>query len=198
MATPAQVTANRANAQSSTGPRSVEGKSAASRNSLKLGIHAQAMIIPGEDPAALEQLTATYEQKFQPVGPIELSLVEVIIRAAWMQQRYARIETEYLNARIAALPEDTPHPLGAVMLQDAACGNTLHKIFRRQQAAQRDWYKAIETLCRLQMGRQTAEAQAAIAPPSTNSYPNRVRFDAAPQTAAQRAPEPLVNLALRL
>jgi hypothetical protein len=198
MASPAQVTANRANAQSSTGPRSVEGKAAASRNSLKLGIHAQAMIIPGEDPAGLEQLTATYEEKFQPVGPIELSLLETIIRAAWMQQRYARIETEYLNARIAALPEDTPYPLGAVMVQDAANGNTLQKIFRRQQAAQRDWYKAIETLSRLQAARHHAAAQAAAAQSAKPASPNRVRFDMPPLPTLSDLPELPVNLALRL
>jgi hypothetical protein len=115
-----------------------------------------------------------------------------------MQQRYARIETEYLNARIAALPEDTPHPLGAVMLQDAAGGNTLQKIFRRQQAAQRDWYKAIETLCRLQMSRQNAEAQAATARSAKPASPNRVRFNLPPLPTLSGLPELPVNLALRL
>ena len=87
MASPAQITASRANAQLSTGPRSVEGKAASSRNALKLGITAQSMIIPGEDPAALDQLTADYRQQFQPVGPVETALLETIIRAQWMQLR---------------------------------------------------------------------------------------------------------------
>jgi hypothetical protein len=115
-----------------------------------------------------------------------------------MQQRYARIETEYLNARIAALPEDTPHPLGAVMVQDAAGGNTLQKIFRRQQAAQRDWYKAIETLSRIQDARRHAESHTVTPRSTTDSSSNRVRFDAPPQSPARTAPEPPVNLALRL
>jgi hypothetical protein len=156
------------------------------------------MIIPGEDPADLDQLSHSYEQKFQPVGPIESSLLDTIIRAAWMQKRYARIEAEYLNARIAALPEGTTYPLGAVMVQDAANGNTLQKIFRRQQAAQRDWYKGIETLSRLQSGRRHAEAQAVTAPSATNCPQNRVRFDNPPQPPARRVDEPPVNLALRL
>src|SRR3954454_827870 len=208
MATPAQITANRANAQLSTGPRSVEGKAAASRNSFKSGLHAQSMIIPGEDPDALEELTGSYEQQFQPVGPIEIALLQTIIRAQWMQQRYSRIETDYLNARLAALPEGTEHALGAVMTQDAANGDTLNKIFRRQQAAQRDWYKAIETLSRLQTERRRAEVQAATARPATPTHsanPNRVRFDNVPPQALQSAARatPLdfddpVNLALRL
>ena len=74
MATPAQITANRANAHFSTGPRSVEGKAASSRNSLKLGLTAQSLIIPGEDPAEFDQFIAGHEQKFQPVGPVEEEL----------------------------------------------------------------------------------------------------------------------------
>uniref|UniRef100_Q029H2 Uncharacterized protein n=1 Tax=Solibacter usitatus (strain Ellin6076) TaxID=234267 RepID=Q029H2_SOLUE len=198
MATPAQVTANRANAQLSTGPRSVEGKAAASRNSLKLGLTAQSLIIPGEDPAEFDRFTTSHEEKFQPVGPVEEELLEIVIRSAWMKRRYARIEADYLSARIAALPEGTDYPLGAVMIQDAAAGNTLQKIFRRQQAAQRDWYKAVEALTRLQAARYNAELQAqiqaAVPPPS----PNRVRFDNLPQPSVRPAPAPEINLALRL
>ena len=191
MASSAQINANRANAQQSTGPRSVEGKAASSRNSFKSGLHAQSMIIPGEDPDALAELADSYEQRFQPVGPIETALLQTIVRAQWMQQRYSRIETDYLNARLAALPEGTEHALGAVMTQDAANGDTLNKIFRRQQAAQRDWYKAIETLSRLQLERRRAEMQAASARPATpppSANPNRVRFDGSPQAAPRLQP----------
>ena len=202
MATPAQVTANRANAQLSTGPRSVEGKAVSSRNSLKLGLNAQSMIIPGEDIVDLEELTAAHQLKFQPVGPVETELLETVIRSAWMKRRYARIETEYLSARIAALPEGAEYPLGAVMIQDAANGNTMQKIFRRQQAAQRDWYKAIETLARLQASRRHSEMEAALRvppiPPRMTPPPDRVRFDAPPLPAQRPAAEPPVNLALRL
>uniref|UniRef100_Q01U32 Uncharacterized protein n=1 Tax=Solibacter usitatus (strain Ellin6076) TaxID=234267 RepID=Q01U32_SOLUE len=198
MATPAQVTSNRANAQLSTGPRSVEGKATASRNSLKLGLTAQSLIIPGEDPAEFDLFAASHEEKFHPVGPVEEELLEIVIRSAWMKRRYARIEADYLGARIAALPEGTEYPLGAVMIQDAAAGNTLQKIFRRQQAAQRDWYKAIETLTRLQTARRHAEAAQAQAPAPLPGPPNRVRFDAPPATPPSPAAALPVNLALRL
>jgi len=203
MTTSAQFTANRANAQLSTGPRSVEGKAAASRNSFKLGLTAQSMIIPGEDPAELDQLAAAFEERFQPVGPIEAALLQTVVRAQWMQQRYARIEASYLHARIAALPEGTEYPLGAVMAQDSANGNTLAKIFRRQQAAQRDWYKALETLSRVQANRRTAEAQTVIGRPATKSpaaEQDWVRFNDSPQSPSQTPAhlEPPANLALRL
>jgi hypothetical protein len=58
MPTQAQLNANRLNAQKSTGPTSPEGKATSSLNALKSGIDAWSHIIPGEDPAELETLTA--------------------------------------------------------------------------------------------------------------------------------------------
>src|ERR1039457_566639 len=69
MATPAQITANRANAQKSTGPRSVEGKSASRFNALKHGIDAASIVIPGEDPADYDSLAAAYHRAFRPETP---------------------------------------------------------------------------------------------------------------------------------
>jgi hypothetical protein len=207
MGTPAQNNANRANAQHSTGPRSVEGKAAASRNSLKFGIHARSMIIPGEDAAALDELTAAYARQLQPVGPVEAALLKMLVRAEWMQQRYARAEAELLSFP-NPFPSDSKHRLGDAIHHNVANYDTLTRIFRRQQAAQRDWYKAIETLCRLQTERRRAEVQAAAARPATptpSANPNRVRFDNVPPQALQSAARatPLdfddpVNLALRL
>jgi hypothetical protein len=50
MSSPAQILANRANAQESTGPRSAEGKAASRFNALKHGLDARSIVLPGEDP----------------------------------------------------------------------------------------------------------------------------------------------------
>jgi hypothetical protein len=201
MATPAQVTANRANAQSSTGPRSVEGKAASSRNSLKLGLYAKSVIIPGEDPADLEELTTQFFEEFDPATAVEEHLVQAMVHAVWMQRRCDRIEAAYLNARIAAQPETAGHALGAAIMEDAAHGNVLHKLFHRRQAAERDWSRALTDLTAIQGARFQHEAQAeaeALALSRPPAPQNRVRFSAPPQPSAQRAPEPPENLALRL
>ena len=83
MATPAQLTANRANAQKSTGPRSAEGKSASRFNALKHGLDAQSVIIPGEDPAAYDALAADYRAEWQPTTPSDNFHVDTMIRADW-------------------------------------------------------------------------------------------------------------------
>ena len=71
MATPAQIEANRRNAQRSTGPRSVEGKAVSRFNALKSGIDAKSLVIPGEDPAELEALVANYYLQFPAATPVE-------------------------------------------------------------------------------------------------------------------------------
>src|SRR5471030_3294178 len=103
MSSQAQINANRLNSQKSTGPASPEGKAASSLNALKSGIHAVSHIIPGEDPAALEALTAAFLLEFQPTGPNQLALVDTLIAAEWTQRRLRRIEAELWNSRDESL-----------------------------------------------------------------------------------------------
>src|ERR1039458_3646708 len=81
MATPAQITANRANAQKSTGPRSVEGKSASRFNALKHSIDAATIVIPGEEPADYDALAAHYLHEYRPQSASESFHVDTMLRA---------------------------------------------------------------------------------------------------------------------
>src|SRR5678809_1138490 len=90
MATPAQINANRANAQKSTGPRSVEGKSASRFNALKHGIDAASIVIPGEDPADYDALVTAYHRDFRPQSPSETFHVDTMLRADWQKRRLQR------------------------------------------------------------------------------------------------------------
>jgi hypothetical protein len=117
MATTTQITAALANAQLSTGPRSAEGKAASSKNALKLGLYAQTPILPGEDAEELAALARSFTGRFRPQTPIEEAFLEDLVRAEWLKRRYRRIEAEVINARFAALPEDST--VGDVFIQDA-------------------------------------------------------------------------------
>jgi hypothetical protein len=136
--------------QKSTGPRSAEGKTAVRFNALKHGADAESRVIPGEDAAALDALSRAYFDQLQPAGPLETFLVESIVRADWTQRRLSRIEADVLRNALGE-PEDAS--LGIVFQQDAAGPKALQKIFRRQQAAQREWYRALAELRRLQQAR---------------------------------------------
>ena len=75
MATPAQITANQANAQLSTGPRSVEGKSASSLNALKHGVDADTTILPGDHLDAYQALATEYITTYRPADVADRFLV---------------------------------------------------------------------------------------------------------------------------
>jgi hypothetical protein len=152
MASPAQILANRLNSQKSTGPRSVEGKAASSMNALQHGARAESRIIPGEDVQALAQLAEAYRQEYQPDGPEEELLLDTIIRADWTQRRMARLEAEVFHAFLSQSPDSSTSP-GAAFLNDASGPNALQKIYRRQQSASREWYRARIELRRLQEDR---------------------------------------------
>jgi hypothetical protein len=162
MATIAQITAALANAQLSTGPRSVEGKAAASKNALKLGLYAQTPSLPGEDPEELAALARSFTGRFRPQTPIEEAFLEDLVRAEWLKRRYCRIEAEIINARFAALPEDST--VGDVFIQDAEGPRLLEKIFRRQQAAERQYHRALTALRQAVAERRLALAE----PPNPN------------------------------
>ena len=94
MATPAQFAANQANAQKSTGPRSVEGKSVSRFNALKHGIDAQSIVIPGEDPEEYDALAEAYHREYRPESSSEAFHIQTMLRAAWQKLRLARVQRQ--------------------------------------------------------------------------------------------------------
>jgi hypothetical protein len=159
MATPAQIQANHRNAQRSSGPRTEEGKAASRFNALKHGIDAKSLTIPGEDPAELEALALDYHRRFHPAGPMEAFFVETLVKADWDRRRYSRIEAQYLRVQFAALEEPTDTPLGVIFGNDAKKGNVLGKLFRRQSAAERSYFRALAELRRAQRERAQEEME---------------------------------------
>ena len=202
MSTPAQVTANRANAQLSTGPRSVEGKASSSRNALKFGIHAQSLVIPGEDPEELEALARDYERDLRPTGPVESAVVQTLVHSDWMLRRLARIDAEVTRLVLSRLETPAEFPLGQAYIDDAAGGRLLESIARRRRAVQRDYFQALKLIRELKAARSEAEMFRAMAsqplapsPLPTPPAENRLRFSAPPSAPPH---PPFDNPALRL
>ncbi len=81
MATAAQIAANQANAQKSTGPKSVPGKAASSRNSFKLGLSGSttAAFMSEEDRALVDRRKSEWRQGFDIQGGDEEWLFEVAV-----------------------------------------------------------------------------------------------------------------------
>jgi len=210
MASPAQLTASRVNGALSHGPVTSEGKAISSQNALKLGVYSEALIIPGEDPADLGQLAAEYRAYYKPVGPEEEAFLEDAIRARWMKLRYFRLEAAVINFRVASNPEtESEHAVAAALDQDRKFGNTLQRLYRRREAAHRDWAEAIASLKACQALRRQQESEA----PAESDMVAELRREAAaikaevtrlgsfralPQTSSRRPADTPENLALRL
>src|SRR5712664_270267 len=171
MPTEAQINANRLNAQRSTGPTSPEGKARSALNALKSGIDAWSHIIPGEDPAELEALTEQFLQHYQPADPVQLSLVDTLISAEWIQRRLRRIEAQLWNYQVECLDKNLSRadfidasiqhnsPLGHAY-QDAL--DPFTRIQRRIDATNRMFLRTLKALQDL----QTAAAAAPVEPAS--------------------------------
>ena len=79
MATEAQIEANRANAQKSTGPRTPEGKEKASQNAITHGLSARETVIRGDDELEFEIHRETLLDQLIPGSPLEEMLADRIV-----------------------------------------------------------------------------------------------------------------------
>ena len=161
MATPAQIAANRLNAQKSTGPRTPEGKEASRLNALKHGLDSASIVIPGEDSAAYEALAADYDDEFDPQSAVERFQVDTLIRCDWQRRRLQRVEAKLYRALLAegASPED----LDVAILRDSSTAKLLRKVFSQIASLDRAYSRVLNDLRRIQSQREQYETQFAAA-----------------------------------
>ncbi len=139
---------NRANAQHSTGPRSVEGKLASSRNSLKHGLASGELIIPGEDRAAFEALLNDLLEGHRPANPTEELLVNEIAQAYWLAQRAIHFQNQCFT-------------------ESGVDDNRLSLFLRYQTTHDRRFHKALNTLIHLRRGWARPARTVAVVPQNT-------------------------------
>jgi hypothetical protein len=148
MATPAQVIANRTNAQLSTGPKTQSGKTAAAQNSVSHGLSATRFaVLPHEDPDEYAALLQALTEEFEPDSTIEDFLVEELARAQWKLRRVQMLENEILAGSGASASSSD---LARRFSEDCSENQVLAKLNRYEQAARRALYKALEKLMDLQ------------------------------------------------
>jgi hypothetical protein len=113
MSSTKQLAANRANAQSSTGPRTPEGKSRSAANARKHSFAGTAFaIVKIEDRDAVDRLRADLIAVYQPANSQELFAIERIAIAQHNLLRLAKLEaglcTFALDRAMSDLANDTP------------------------------------------------------------------------------------------
>jgi len=88
----AQLAANRANAQKSTGPSTPAGQAKSSKNALKHGLTGKTVLLPHEDPALYQSELAELIEMHRPATDDELRLVQSIHDCGWRIARVQQIE----------------------------------------------------------------------------------------------------------
>ena len=166
-----QLSANRANAQKSTGPRTEEGKRRSALNALRHGLTAQVTIMTEADREALEAFSKPIIAELRPVGPFETQLAQTIATFQFRINRIAAVEInlfalDSLEDRAGQFDIDDPQVHDAVCqakayLSDPAAFDRL-SIYSQRLMSQSD--KALKQLRRLQeerYERQDAELHTA-------------------------------------
>ncbi len=138
MATEAQIVANTANAQLSTGPITPEGKAHSAINAIKLGFYAkQAVLLTEEDHQAFEALTVAFRFELHPAGPVERALYTQIVLAAWNIERANRLEADLAVDGIdPLLSEANEKALNRIDTYRMRAERNFHKCLKEIQAYQ--------------------------------------------------------------
>jgi hypothetical protein len=206
-----KIEANRQNARKSTGPKTPEGKAAVRQNALKHGLLSQVVLLPGEDGEALQELGERLRAELQPVGELEIRLVDRIIAVYWRLRRLGQVEvgifaaernellteradqetSSYKSSELDELlataqgititdkkkyeealararqlrseQEDDTTILGRTFVRDADKANAFSKLSRYETAVDRQLYRALHELERLQRARTGGNVPAPVA-----------------------------------
>jgi hypothetical protein len=93
MSSDAQIAANRANAQLSTGPQTPAGKAVSSHNAIKTGLTGRNVLLPTDDRQAFDEHVARLLAEFQPATDAEKTLVHSLAGTQWRLLRIPSLES---------------------------------------------------------------------------------------------------------
>jgi hypothetical protein len=164
--TEAQLFANRANAQLSTGPCTEEGKRRSSLNAFRHGLTGQIVIHTPEDQAAFQKHCEAIREALAPVGALELDLAQAIAEDKWRLNRARALENAVftLGLQKNSYDDGDPNPeveaalaLGRTWVQQA---KNLQLLTTYEQRIRRSVEKNMAELKALQAERKDAIERA--------------------------------------
>jgi hypothetical protein len=160
-----QISANQANAQLSTGPRTEEGKKRSSLNALKSGLTGRTVLLPGEDASAYKAHCEAFLAGFNPVGEEETALVQLFADTRWRLDRCSVLETNLFALGQVEFQDLFPEelPLGRQALIQAHTFRAYQRDFRnlstQEGRLQRTFQRELDKLHALQAERHQQEIQ---------------------------------------
>ena len=139
MSTEAQVAANQANAQHSTGPKSATGKATICLNAFRHGLAGAFMILSNEVREDFDELYQGLLAEHKPETPTEILLVESMAQHYWLKQRALRLQAFCFD-------------------DEGGCDEKQLALYLRYQTThERAFYKSLNTLLKLRADKRKAE-----------------------------------------
>jgi len=165
---PAQLLANQANAQLSTGPRTSAGRAKSSLNALKSGLTGETILLPTDDAIEYERHLNNYVRDLSPEGEVETDRVILLAQTAWRLKRVPSLEASiYALGEIEladAFPDYEDNPELRASLVRAAVHLKYEKQIRnlhlQESRLQRRFDKALHELIDIQFKRSQAAQPA--------------------------------------
>ncbi|MGA8026326.1 MAG: hypothetical protein WB992_04220 [Bryobacteraceae bacterium] len=193
---PAQLIANRENAQLSTGPRTPDGKAKASVNAVKSGLTGRTVLLPTDDAAEYAALIAAYQNEFAPIGRAECELVQSVADTDWRLHRIRSLEFALYTQGHLQFEEALnhyPEDIRPAMIQlqtHVTYEKQLRNLNIQEARLYRRHEKDLAELHRLQTERKAKEAESLDAPVSTpiTSAKNGFEFSTAPSIVSAAPP----------
>jgi hypothetical protein len=166
---------NKANAQHSTGPKTVEGKANSSHNPFKHGLYSKQLVIGNEEVAELDALKADLRAQHQPANDTEEILVNEMAEQFWRIRRARCLEASLLET-------------GDIVLTHLAA------IQRMMTSAERGFHKSLTTLRQLQKDRgfvpQNEKRDPYCESNDTGTEPRPRGREFSTERSSSEAPEP--------
>jgi hypothetical protein len=178
MTSQARVSANRRNAEKSTGPRTQQGKAIVAQNALKHGLLARQDVVMGEDPQEFELLRRRLLADLEPWGEMETLFAGQIASLWWRLLRAQRVQNEtfdYLLARelkdslgnlpmelspadeerMRENPETDPRlAVGRMVWRDYRDGGALDRLMQYERRIESSLHRTMKELQALRLGRK--------------------------------------------
>jgi len=176
MTTQAQIHTNRQNAQKSTGPKTPQGKAAASQNSIKHGLLARKDVISTESQEEFDLHRDRLLQELAPATPMQSFLAERIVSLSWRLKRTETIQNQTIDAlderndnnpfaQLAKtfLPKPLHPPkkdpavpeleltLGRLVIKDFSNSKVLDRLLMYERRIENSLYKTMQELQRLKL-----------------------------------------------
>ena len=145
MTSPSKAAANAANAQLSTGPRTLEGKTISSQNAIKHGLTARQVVVREDEIEKFNDLRDFLLAEIDPQGALEIETFNILLHASWNIERFCNLEADLMADGLDPLLDDSK-------------AKTLDRIHRYHRDALRNYHRAMNQLRTLQTNRAVRRA----------------------------------------